>query len=64
MHNSFGAESKSTPINDQVVGTDKRICDIDVKWLGSVHDARVCWLSEVERIIEEQHTYKAGVDDY
>ena len=28
------------------------------------HDARVYRLSEVKRIIEEQHTYKVGVDDY
>ena len=64
MHNSFFCRNPKFSVNVQVVGTDKRISDIDVQWPGSVHDARVYRLSEVKRIIEEQHTYKVGVDDY
>ena len=64
MHNSFFCRNQKFSVNVQVVGTDKRISDIDVQWPGSVHDARVYRLSEVKRIIEEQHTYKVGVDDY
>ena len=49
-------------INCQVVGNEHRICDIDVQWPGSTHDARIWKLSHAKHIIEEQIEYKIAGD--
>ena len=52
-------------INAQIVGDDKLIRDIDVKWPGSTHDSRVWCRSEVKPYLEQQrHFLIAGDSAY
>ena len=49
----FWCRKQFYAINAQVVGDDKLIRDIDVRWPGSTHDARVWCRSEVKPYLEQ-----------
>jgi hypothetical protein len=49
-------------INAQVVVNDRYICDLDVGWPGSTHDARIWNRSEVKRHIEHQRRFLVAAD--
>ena len=58
----FWCRKQFYAINAQVVGDDKLIRDIDVRWPGSTHDARVWCRSEVKPYLEQQRRFLIAGD--
>ena len=58
----FWCRKQFFSINCQVVANDRLICDIDVGWPGSTHDARIWRRSQVKRVIESQRRFLIAGD--
>lgn len=53
----FWCRKQFYAVNVQVVGNDEFIFDLDVRWPGSTHDARVWNRSQVKPYLEEQRRF-------
>lgn len=61
----FWCRKQFYSLNVQIVGNDELIYDIDCRWPGSTHDARVWNRSEVKKFVEAQRAfYIAGDTGY
>ena len=58
----FWCRKQCYSLNVQVVGNDRYFYDIDVRWPGSTHDARVWNRSQVKTYIEQQRRFLVAAD--
>lgn len=58
----FFSRKQRYSINVQVVGNEKRICDIDCRWPGRSVDSTIYHFSQVKQHMESQVTYKCAAD--
>ena len=58
----FWCRKQCYSINVQVTGNEKYICDLDVGWPGSTHDARIWNRSQAKRHIELQKRFLIAGD--